>query len=362
MNKSKKQKYLVIKFFLFLIIIIILLRIHIIYGNIDTYQNNINEIKNVSLDDKKNKEINITEMLQRVMPTVVGISKIKNTGITVLNQNNTKELGIGSGVIISNKGYILTNEHVSGAKYSTCYVTLENGEIISANVIWSDEKLDLAIIKVNQQFTNYTEIGDSENIQVGQIVYAIGNPIGMEFQRTVTSGIISAKNRTINFEENGQKIYMSNLLQTDATINPGNSGGPLINIYGEIIGINTIKITSAEGIGFAVPTNIIKPIIQKLENNGKFDEASIGVLVYDSDIIKYLGIQNKIEKGVYVVENTLDNQLLKGDIIIAIDDIEIKNINVLKQYVYAKEPGDEVKITFLRNNKKYEKNIKLRKK
>ena len=211
--------------------------------------------------------------------------------------HSSNKIGIGSGVIISKKGYILTNEHVSGDKYSTCYVTLADGEVLTANVVWADSTLDLSIIKVNKQFADFVLLGDSEDIKIGETVFAIGNPIGMEFQRTVTSGIISAKNRTITFEENSEKFFMDNLIQTDATINPGNSGGPLLNIYGEIIGINTVKISSAEGIGFAVPINIVKPIISKLESTGKFDEASIGILGYDSNIINFLNYERTTQQS-----------------------------------------------------------------
>ena len=134
------------------------------------------------------------------------------------------------------------------------------------------------------------------------LLFAIGNPIGYEFRRTVTSGIISALNRTIKIEEENNTSYMSNLIQTDATINPGNSGGPLINKKGEVIGINTVKITSAEGIGFAIPINVVKPIIEKLKNNEKFEEATLGIYIYDQDIAQYLSFTNILDKGIYISE------------------------------------------------------------
>ena len=133
---------------------------------------------------------------------------------------------------------------MSGSKYSTCYITLENGKVYNGNVIWSDEDIDLSIVKINAKMLKTITLGDSETVKVAQQVFAIGNPIGYEFQRTVTGGIISAVDRTIKIEEENNVSYMENLLQTDATINPGNSGGPLINLNGEVIGINTVKITS----------------------------------------------------------------------------------------------------------------------
>lgn len=128
-----------------------------------------------------------------------------------------------AGIIVSENGYILTNEHVCGSKNSTCYVTMGEGNKYTGSVVWADSDIDLAIVKINMKCIDYAKLGDSSSIRVGEVVYAIGNPIGFEFQKTVTSGIISAVNRTITFNEKDSTIYMSNLIQTDATINPGNS-------------------------------------------------------------------------------------------------------------------------------------------
>ena len=178
-------------------------------------------------------------------------------------------------MIVSENGYILTNWHVAGEKYSTCYITLENAKTVNGNVVWSDKDLDLAIVKITASNLKYITLGDSDNIKIGQKAYAIGNPIGVEFQRTVTSGIISGINRTIKIDDENGESYMEDLIQTDATINPGNSGGPLINSKGEVIGVNSVKITNAEGIGFALPINIVKPVIQSFLENGKFEEANL---------------------------------------------------------------------------------------
>jgi S1-C subfamily serine protease len=241
-------------------------------------------------------------MIEDVSICVVGISKLKDNGNTVFLQDGTTELGLGTGIIVTEDGYILTNEHVSGAKYSKCYVTLESGKTYNANVVWSDSDLDLSIIKINAKGLSYATLGDSDQVKVGENVYAIGNPIGFEFRRTVTSGIISAVNRTIKIEEDEKVSYMEDLIQTDATINPGNSGGPLINVDGEVIGINSIKITSAEGIGFASPINIIKPIIESYKQTGNFEEASLGIYAYDKEVIPYLDSSININNGIYVVD------------------------------------------------------------
>lgn len=184
---------------------------------------------------KEEKEDDITDILEKVNHSIVGISKIKDTGSTIFLEDGANKLGLGTGFIVSEDGYIVTNMHVSGGKYSNCYVTLENGLTYTANVLWAEEDIDLAVIKIPAQNLSYLELGDSDRIKIGQEIYAIGNPIGYEFQRTVTSGIISALDRTVKIEEENKISYMEDLIQTDAVINPGNSGGPMINKKGEVI-------------------------------------------------------------------------------------------------------------------------------
>ena len=307
-------------------------------------------------------------VLEVAVSNIVGISKIKNNGETIFSTNtNVQELGIGSGVIISENGYIITNKHVAGNKYGTCYVTLDNGRSYTGSVVWEDSDLDLAIVKINMKHLNYMSLGNSDNIKVGQKVYAIGNPIGFEFQRTVTAGIISGINRTIKINENGTSTYMEDLIQTDATINPGNSGGALINENGEMIGINSVKITEAEGIGFAIPVNIVKPIIEKFINENKFEEGYIGIFAYDKEVIPYLDSELKLENGIYVVDVAEDgparnSEIKLGDIITKIDDETVNKMSELRNYIYRKNPGDIVTLTILRNKKTCEIQIKLGKK
>ena len=183
--------------------------------------------------EEKNKTI--ADIIEETTKSIVGISKLKNAGKSILSTSNEAELGLGTGIIISENGYILSNAHVTGEKYSKSYITLENGQTYEGKVMWSDESLDLSITKIEAKNLSYAKLGDSSKIRVGETVYAIGNPIGFEFRRTVTSGIISSKNRTIKLEEKENTTYMSDLIQTDATINPGNSGGPLIYPNGEVI-------------------------------------------------------------------------------------------------------------------------------
>ncbi|MBR3673609.1 MAG: trypsin-like peptidase domain-containing protein [Clostridia bacterium] len=378
-HKKKKIKRVSIIVSIVIIAILSFIKLYQIYAGIEIKDYNSVDARRLSqtVEEKKNEDLTITQMLENTTDSVVGVSKLKNNGNTIFSENGVSQMGIGSGVIISEKGFILTNEHVSGPKNSTCYVTMEDGKNYNANVVWSDPNLDLAIIKINMKCISYAKLGDSDLLKVGESVYAIGNPIGFEFQKTVTSGIVSALNRTIIFKENNQangssskeehEVYMSNLIQTDATINPGNSGGPLINNNGEIVGINTVKITSAEGIGFAVPVNSIKPIIDRLETEGKFEEASIGIFAYDKNVIPYLNTNIKFETGIYIAQISLDSPAITsglqiGDVITKIDDKSLEKMCDLREYIYTKKIGDKVTLTVLRNNKERNVEIKLSKK
>ncbi len=328
-----------------------------LYINIDikeeknTY-NTIRTTQDTSELKQENKQI--SEIIEEVSTTVVGISKLKNNGTSIFLENSAEKLGLGTGIIVSEDGYILTNWHVAGDKYSQCYITLESGEEYTGNVLWANQDIDLAILKINTKGLQYAKLGNSNQVKVGENVYAIGNPIGHDFLRTVTKGIISAVNRTIKIEEEENISYMEDLIQTDAGINPGNSGGPLINVDGEVIGINSVKIASAEGIGFAIPINIVKPIIEKFINTGKFEEASIGIFAYDKEAVKYLDSNLKLNSGIYVVEVIKNSSAEKSgikekDIILKIDENEINTMGQLRQYIYMKNPKDKISLLIQRN-------------
>lgn len=361
-NKQKLKKVMTMMGIVLLTSILSIL-LYRLYEGIDVYtydsKTNINTvaIRTIqTVDEVKEESKQIADVVEEVTSCVVGISKIKNAGNTIFLKDGTTQLGLGTGVIVSENGYILSNEHVTGAKYSNCYVTLEDGRTYTANVVWSDSNLDLSICKVNIKNLPYAKLGDSDNVRVGESVYAIGNPIGYEFQRTVTSGIISAINRTVRIDEDEKSTYMEDLIQTDATINPGNSGGPLIHPDGSVVGITSVKITSAEGIGFAVPINVVKPIIERYLKDGKFEEASLGIFAYDKEVIPYLNEKIQLNKGIYVGQISLDSPATKtnlkvGDVITKIDDLELSKMCDLRSYIYTKSPGDEVTLTVYRNSK-----------
>ncbi len=365
-KKASKQKLKNIMTILAIVVLTSILSILLykLYEGIDvhTYNQQTSQLNSQAIkitqtvENVKEQSKQIADVVEEVTSCVVGISKIKNAGNTIFLRDGTTQLGLGTGMIVSENGYILSNEHVTGAKYSNCYVTLENGRTYTASVVWSDSNIDLSICKINIKNLPYAKLGDSDNVRVGEIVYAIGNPIGFEFQRTVTSGIISATSRTVRIDENEKSTYMEDLIQTDATINPGNSGGPLINPDGNVIGITSVKITSAEGIGFAVPINVVKPIIERYLKEGKFEEASLGIFAYDKEVIPYLDEKIEFNKGIYVAQISLDSPAAKtnlkvGDVITKIDNLELTKMCDLRCYIYTKSPGEEVTLTVYKNGK-----------
>ena len=240
-KKKNKSKKIISRIIILAISIIIGYYLYYTYTKIEVnpqsyeaqrIQSTVNE---QTVENVEEKSKNVADILEKTMESVVGISKLKDNGSSIFSTSTETSLGLGTGVIISENGYILSNEHVTGAKYSTCYITLENSKKYDGTVVWSDSDLDLSITKMEAENLKYINLGDSSKIRVGETVFAIGNPIGFEFRRTVTSGIISSKNRTIKLKEKDSASYMSDLIQTDATINPGNSGGPLIYPNGDVI-------------------------------------------------------------------------------------------------------------------------------
>lgn len=360
---KNKSKFTVIVFLSLIVILLCVLIIKIDYtekGNTRILSNY--EANKLSINTEEKVEKGPTQIIQDAVKSVVGISKLEQNGNSIFLTDSQQKLGLGSGVILSENGYILTNQHVAGNKYGNCYVTLENGATHNGTVIWADSNLDLAIVKITASQLDYMNLADSDKINLAEEVYAIGNPIGIEFQRTVTKGIISGIDRTIKLADT--ETYMEDLIQTDATINEGNSGGALINKNGELIGINTVKISDAEGIGFAVPINIIKPILEKLITSGKFEEPYLGIYGYDREVIPYLDSNLNITSGVYIATISADGPLFNkdiivGDIICKIDDIEINKMNDLREYIYTKAPGEKIKLKIRRGYQELEREIEL---
>jgi S1-C subfamily serine protease len=276
---------------------------------------------------------------------VVGISTIEfERKYYVLEK---KIEGVGSGFIIDENGYILTNNHVANPNSKKITVYLSNGSMLPGKVLWSDSTLDLSVVKIDAKNLPTITLGNSDNNVVGQTAIAIGNPLGLRFERTVTNGIISALNRSLPIEEGGKQKIMEDLIQTDASINPGNSGGPLVDSKGDAIGINTAKVTTAEGLGFAIPINIVKPIVKKVIETGTFKAPYIGIVGYDREIASYINADIVIAEGIYIADIDPAGPaamagIKKGYIILEADGKPVNTMTALKTVIYSKNIGDKV--------------------
>ena len=290
--------------------------------------------------------LSAAKIYQKVAPAVVMVST--KTIQTVNGWFQQEAEGMGSGFIINTDGYILTNYHViDGANEVT--VTLSNGKEVTASVVNYDSDQDVAMIKLNEdvEVPGVVELGNSDALQPGEEVLAIGNPLSKELSSTLTKGIVSALNRSIETKTG----VSTNLIQTDTAINSGNSGGPLINTKGEVIGINTLKASDgAEGIGFAIPINDVKVKIDSLSK--PILNLGVSIRVIDESWSKKL----KMEEGLYIVEVTEFSPAEKaglkgGDLIVKVDGKRIKTFEELQEIKNSKEEGDSINIEFIRDGK-----------
>ncbi|NLM19154.1 MAG: PDZ domain-containing protein [Clostridiaceae bacterium] len=261
---------------------------------------------------------------------------------------------VGSGVIVDSAGYILTNSHVvNNGDFENLLVSFSDDQETEAELIWNDQTLDLAIIKVERDNLPAVEMGDSNKVNVGDKAIAVGNPLGLSLQSTLTSGYISGLNRTIRLEDGN---IMDGLIQTDAAINSGNSGGALFNAEGKIIGINTARPQTADGIGFAIPINTAKPIIEKVITEGSFEPLYLGITGANVQYVLPMdGEELPTDTGVMVQEVFSDSPAEKagiksGDIITALGGDPVDSMNSLKTHLLKYELDDTVLITYFRGD------------
>jgi S1-C subfamily serine protease len=267
---------------------------------------------------------------------------------------------MGSGTIIDAKqGLILTNNHVVGGA-EKINVTLWNNEVLEGTLAGSCAIHDIAVVKVNGKDLQASELGDSDKLRVGQRVYAIGNPFGLTGGPSVTSGVVSAINRTIE----SQRGLIENLVQTDAAINPGNSGGPLVDMEGKVIAINTAIIPYAQGIGFAIPINAAKTCTNGIVTEGVVRRPWLGIigLTLTPDIARYYGLP--VDRGVLVTKISERSPaeaagMAAGDIILNIDNRETHRIEDLVREIHKRKAGDMIRIFALRNSREHFFELKL---
>ena len=302
-------------------------------------------------------EENVLDIIEKVSKSVVNISTIKLVH-NIFYQAVPLE-GMGSGTIIDPKGLILTNNHVVGGA-ERIRITLWNNEIIEGKILGSCAVHDTAVVEFEGKNLQAAKLGDSEKLRVGQSVYAIGNPFGLTGGPTVTSGVISAVNRTIE----SQKGLLENLVQTDAAINPGNSGGPLVDVKGRVVAINTAIIPFAQGIGFAIPINSAKTCTNDIVTGGIARKPWLGIigLSITQDLARYYNLP--ASRGVLitkVAENSPaeEAEMIDGDIILEIDNVETGRIEDLVEEIHRRKIGDKVKIFALRNGREHFFELKL---
>ncbi|HFU4012077.1 TPA: S1C family serine protease [Streptococcus suis] len=362
------------------------LTVGLFQGNSSSQQAGTTQVSTVSYDN----ETSVTQAVENVQDAVVSVINYQQAsastfssifGANVASSDELQVAGEGSGVIYKKDGdvaYIVTNNHViDGAE--KIEILLASGEKIQGELVGSDTYSDLAVIKISsEKVTTVATFADSDTIQVGEVAIAIGSPLGSVYANSVTQGIVSSLSRTVTSQTDDGQTISTNAIQTDTAINPGNSGGPLVNIQGQVIGINSSKITSSstsglgvsvEGMGFAIPSNDVVTIINQLESAGKVTRPALGVhMVNLTDLstsqLASAGLDNlSITSGVVIVSTQAglpaDGVLKQYDVITEINGQAIENKSDLQSALYKHSIGDSIEVTFYRNNQKQTVSIKL---
>ncbi len=305
----------------------------------------------------------VASIVEDASQSIVGVVNYQQQGSRFNGAAQDAAAGTGSGVIFKKEGnsaYIITNNHViEGA--SKIEVSLYDGEKTEAELIGADPLTDLAVLKIDGKYAdNLLEVGDSSALRAGEQVIAIGNPLGLDLSRTVTQGIVSAVDRTISVDTSAGETEL-NVIQTDAAINPGNSGGALLNSKGELIGINSLKISNSgvEGLGFAIPSKDFMPIVNEIIETGKVERPYIGIGMTNLDEVprSYLrGLPDKVESGVVVasIDNTsaaAEAGIKEGDVITELNGKPVENAADLRRQLYADlKVGDTIELTVFRGS------------
>ncbi len=279
----------------------------------------------------------LADMVARLSPSVVGIATRQNG-----------QQGIGSGVIVSADGYILTNHHVA-AEGAEVTLIFADGTKELASAVWSSQALDLAIVKAREGSYPAAAMGSVEDVRVGEQVVAIGTPLALQFQHTVTGGIVSALNRTLQVPSGRSTAFMEQLIQTDVAINPGNSGGPLLNQRGEVIGIVTVRVEEAAGIGFAIPIDIARPIVEHFLADGSYVTPKMGAYLFDSEIARYYDANSTMTTGLYVIDVEPGSAaqsagIQTGDILLRADGRECKTLLDLRYVLFSHKVGETLEL------------------
>lgn len=327
--------------------------------------NLINKVDyNLTILDKKetsevtsysSNEINLQNLINNSMYSIVGISKLEEKSTSSFSNNEEDILGMCTGIIISQEGYVLTNRHVAGGLYSTCYVNLVNGENYKAEVVWEDDNLDIAILKTNAIKLPSMSFANCEECILGERIYLLSNYTGYDLQKTVEEGIISKIDNTFKAKENNEEYYVENIMKIDTDINENNTGGAVINENGELIGI----VSSDNDI--LVPISRINNVIIKLLEDKRCEKIDLGIYGFGTEVVNYLADDVELEHGVYIEKIEEDSILKKlieeGEIITRVDGIEVSKMSEIKEYAYSKKVGETIIFSVIRDN--VEKDIEI---
>ena len=307
------------------------------------------------------------------------ISKVYDSVVMVESYKGEEEYSTGTGFVYKTDdkyGYVMTNQHVvSGC--DKVVLVLSNDEEVEAKIVGGDEYLDIAIMTIDKsKVLQVATIGNSDDINIGDTVFTVGSPMGYEYRGTVTSGILSGKDRmvSVNVSNSSSNDWVMKVLQIDAAINPGNSGGPLVNVNGEVIGVNSMKLVEdeIEGMGFAIPIEIAMAHVDELEKGKSIEWPMLGISmanVTDESLLyrNRIQVDSNIKSGVVVVEisngsGASKSDLKSGDVITKLNGEKVENTAYLRYELYKNKPGDTIEVTYIRNGKEHTTKITLTKK
>ena len=315
---------------------------------------------------------------EKVMPSVVSVTCTYEETYSYGwywggDRNYTQEASaVGSGFIVDENGYIVTNSHVvNDGDYKKITINLYDGDSLDGELLWNDSTLDLAVVKIDRSGLQAAELGDSDLVKIGAYAAAIGNPLGLTFERSMSQGIISGLDRTITVSSSSSLsgTTMEGLFQTDAAINSGNSGGPLLNSKGQVIGIASAKASSGESMGFAIPVNVVKPIIAQIIEKGFYERVYLGITAIGIEqqtsvsaeaLEEYYGSSTGIYIASVAKGGGADRAgLQEGDVILTVNGTRVGTMNKMYSILVNYKSGDSVDVSFLRNGKTMETTVTL---
>ena len=354
--ENKKKGSLGIALILLLLVLIIFILIRL--GKIIEYQAiPKNEKTELTGTDTALNEFNLQDLVQNASYCVVGISKWNEKNSAVFVQNAEEKLGMGSGIILTSNGFILSNYTITGGEEETCFVTLKNGTIYPAIVKWVNTNLDISIIKIAAENLLYLTMGDSDQIAIGNRYYLLSNATGYDFSEKFNEIFISKAKTTLKILKDNEMSYAEDIIQINVNILYEDSGGAVLNEMGEVLGIASQKINAV------IPINRIKGIVQRLKKEDEYQEAYLGIYGFDNSVLKYLMPEYPLKLGIYVekIEETspVYGEILEGDILTKIDEYELSTFQELSEYLYLKNPKDKVRLTVFRGMKELVLEVKL---